>query len=57
MVALEVTYHRTWIYHNEEGYKRIEDLRQKLIAEDLKFEEFKGENVTYFKWTESNLIK
>jgi len=52
MVALEVTYHRIWIHHNEAGYKRIEDLRQKLIAEDLKFEEFESENVTYFRWTE-----
>lgn len=52
MVALEVTYHKIWIHHNEEGYKRIEDLKQKLIAEDLKFEEFESENVTYFRWTE-----
>ena len=51
MVALEVTYRRTWISKNGESYKKAEELRNRLTNENIKFEEFNNDNVMYFNWT------
>ncbi len=56
-MVFEVVHHQTFISNDEEGYEVAKKLRNKLINNDIKFNETHSDNVILFKWTETTLTK